>query len=269
VAFDGYDLAIAFDELAALGVDAIELAYITGYIDFDEDSFDAVHAHCVRHLMEERGLRARSVAAHVNMGLAEAPNMVARRIGFAEAVGASFLISNAAPRVLRREFLKNLEVIAPLAERAGVAIALENPGHGEVDLIGNAQDGRRLLDEIGLSHVGLNYDAGNVFTYSGEAIRPEDDLCAGEGWIIHVHLKDVWSTPDGWEFAAIGSGVLDYRAVLSRLGTLTPAPPCCIELPLRLVRPGRCDPARLPEPLPIADIRSIIRSSLEYIHAVA
>lgn len=260
--FDGYPVELAIDEIAAAGARSIEPAYIKGYLDFDEGAFSPESARCLSSRIAAAGLHATAVSAHMNLGLRDALGMLVRRIRFAAALGASFLITNTGQAKDRDEIVDLLRRAAPECHATGVRLALENPGHGREDLIGNARDGASLIDELALAEIGLNYDVGNVFTYSGEAIAPQVDLSGCTDRIVHLHLKDVASRDRDWIFTPIGDGSIDYRAVWSRLpGDL----PVGIELPLRLDRRGRSDPKRREERVSLDDIRRAMSRSLGFV----
>jgi sugar phosphate isomerase/epimerase len=54
-------------------------------------------------------------------------------------------------------------------------IGLENPGNGEDNLFNLAEDGLRLLEQIGSPHVRLNYDAGNTVSHRPGQVDPAKD----------------------------------------------------------------------------------------------
>lgn len=260
--FDGYPMEQAIDEIAAAGVRSIEPAYIKGYVDFDEGAFSPAIGEKLAARIGPAGMIVTAISAHMDLGMPDAARMLRARIGFAATLGARFLITNAGPAADHDSIVALLRAVAPECRAAGVQIALENPGHGSGNLIGDARDGRALLAELALPEVGLNYDVGNVFTYSREQVAPEIDLRgAGQG-ILHLHLKDVAVRNGGWEFTAIGDGSIDYRAVWAELPRDLPVG---IELPLRLDRTGRADPSRRAERVQLHDIRTAMRRSLDFV----
>jgi sugar phosphate isomerase/epimerase len=260
--FDGYDMAAAIGEIARAGAQAVEPAFIRGYVDFDESAFTAQKARTLCRTIEESGLRAQAVSAHMDLSHPDAREMLARRIAFAADIGAPILITNAGPTSSRAAILDCLEAVLPDCETLGVVVALENPGHGASDLLPSRAAGSDLIARIGSPFLRLNYDVGNVFTYSGEATRPEDDLIGDSGEIVHMHLKDVASSAEGWQFTPIGRGAINYAAIWQ---VIPEGCPVGIELPLRLERPGRRDPVRRREPLDLLQLRGALVSSLAFL----
>lgn len=263
--FDGYPMARAIEEIARSGVGAIEPAFIRGYVDFDESAFLPKPAETLRRLIEVSGLKTQAVSAHMDLSAPDAPEMLKRRVAFAATLGARYLMTNAGPRNGRQAVLRCLDAVLGDCEELGVVLALENPGHGADDLLPDRAAGADLVAAVASPFVRLNYDVGNVFTYSREAVRPEDDLVGEASAIAHAHLKDVASTADGWRFTAIGEGAIDYAAVWRRLPKDCPVG---IELPLRLDRTGRRDPVRCSEPLALDSLRAALAASLAYVHAL-
>lgn len=263
--FDGYDLPVALDEIAAAGGHLVEIAYIKGYVAFDETAFAPANAFAVACALSKSGLSSVAVSAHVNAGLPEAVDQLKRRMDFACRIGASIVITNAGPTSLRDSLRHNLDRLIPEAAAQNVVIAFENPGHGSGDLLGTAADAVDLVQSVGSPWVRANYDIGNVLTYSREQVRPEDDFEVVLPYVAHLHLKDVLSTPDGWAFTSIGDGSIDYRRILKGLTQLGCTAPIGIELPLRLKRPGRQDPFRNADPLPLTEIRTAVMRSLDFV----
>jgi sugar phosphate isomerase/epimerase len=263
--YDGYPLEQAIDEIAAAGARSIEPAYIKGYVVFDESAFSRGNGALLSSRIADAGMVVTAVSAHMDLGEADAAAMLRRRIGFAATLGARFLITNAGAAADRARIVALLETVARDCRAAGIQIALENPGHGFGNLIGGLNDGTALLSALQLPEVGLNYDVGNVFTYSRETVAPEIDLRGAGRGLLQVHLKDVASSGGGWAFTALGDGSIDYRAVWAELPRDLPVG---IELPLRLDRSGRADPSRRAERVPLDAIRQAMRRSLDFVAAL-
>jgi sugar phosphate isomerase/epimerase len=259
VAFDGYPLEVAFDEIAALGVRGVEPAFIRGYTDFDESTFSEGNAQRLGRALAGRGLRVQGLSAHMDLAAEDADAMLACRIGFAQGLGARILITNAGPESGRAAILRRIEAAIPALEAADVTLALENPGHGRGDLIGWGEQGAALVTQLDAPRVRLNVDVGNLLTYGGSV---EPGLSAALPFAVHAHLKEIAEEGSDWRFVPLGAGLLDWAAVADTLRCLAPALPVALELPLRLRRPGRADPVRSEFPLPLPAIREALTQSL-------
>jgi sugar phosphate isomerase/epimerase len=70
VAYAGYPIESALDAICSLGVYNIELALIQGAIyDLDEDGVNEQVVLDIRHQLNQRDMRATSLAAHCEMTL--------------------------------------------------------------------------------------------------------------------------------------------------------------------------------------------------------
>ena len=121
-----------------------------------------------------------------------------------------------------------------------------------------------LIEAFKCPALGLNYDAGNILTYSGGTCRPETDLASALPHVVHVHLKDFVSHGADWVFTELGNGYLDLEALAPLLRQANV--PIGIELPLRLRRPGQGDPVRARQVLPLPMIKQAINVSLAKLH---
>ena len=263
-AYDGHGWEAAFASLARLGVRLAEPAFIDGYVQFSEADFTPDKAAAMRRQMALQGLRSDAVSAHVDMGAPDAAAKLSRRIAFAADLGARAVITNAASEDRAGQFRRTLDAVLPECERSGITLRLENPGHGQGNLLPTGAAGARLLREIGAEALGLNYDVGNAWSYNLGRIDLGADLEAALGAGASLHLKDLRAAGGDWRFCAIGSGSVDYAMVRRRLAGAGGGYRC-LELPLRLQRPGRGDPVRQDKPLDLPEIERAIGESLDYL----
>lgn len=263
--FDGHGLDAAIANIAESGAGWIEPAYIGGYVDFDETDLEEPAAQALSRQVQAAGLRVRAVSAHMDLGDARSDTdaMLARRIRFAAALGARFLITNAGQAAARAAIYRRIETVLPICHASGVVLAVENPGHGTGALIGNAVDGARLVQHFDNPALRMNYDAGNACSYSGGLLQPDADVRRIDPAMIgHLHVKDFCDEGADWTFCAAGDGLVDYAA----LWPLLPADlPLSLELPLRLRRPGHGDPQRQAAPVPLAGIVRAIERSMAFV----
>lgn len=262
--YDGYSMEEALANLAEAGIRRVEPAYIKGYVDFDEDAFSDRSAQSFASAMRGEGLSAKAVSAHMDLGAEGAVAMFMRRIRFAATLGARFLITNSTTRSRVAAFERALDAVRPLCLELDVVIALENPGHGKDDLFGTLAGGNAIVDRIGSDGLALNYDIGNVFTYSHGAVDPIDELSGDLRHVRHVHLKDIAVDGEDLRFTPIGAGDLDYGRIIERLTATGGIKDVSLELPLRLSRPGRSDPQRAETPRSLAEIRDALEVSLGF-----
>jgi sugar phosphate isomerase/epimerase len=266
VAFDGHPLGTAIDELARLDVRLIEPAFIKGYMDFAEADFEAAGAARVGRQMRDAGVSALAISAHMDTGQPEAAAMLARRIRFASAIGARFVITNATGIGYRDGLMRTLAANIDLAGDLGITIALENPGYGPDNLMQHGAAAADLIRALGMEQVRLNYDTSNALTCSEGKVLPEEDIEAALPFCAHLHLKDVLLRADRWSYTAIGQGAVNYAALMPKLSA-HPDLPLTIELPLSLVRMFGKEPFRDPDLVPLPIIRQAIARSIDFVTA--
>ena len=263
VAFDGLATETALDTIAAAGASHVEPAYIAGSMAFTEDDLSEAAATTLRAQIVAAGLGCVAVSAHMDNGAADATAKLERRLRFAQALGARFVITNTAREDRRDAFLRTARAALRTAEACGVMIAFENPGHGDTDLLRRGTLAADLLRDLGSPWATLNYDVGNALTNSEGAVRPEQDLPSALPLARHLHLKDMTAADGAWVYTAIGQGALDYRAILAQVAT-RPNVPVCVELPLRQIRKQGAAPVR--GEVPTLDfVRAAVTQSVRYV----
>ncbi|MEE4166298.1 MAG: TIM barrel protein, partial [Desulfocapsaceae bacterium] len=149
--FDGYDLAVAIEEIALTGADGIEIAFIEGYTDpFTEDDFTRGYADEISSYLTKHNLPCLSFSAHMDLTKANGLEIFKRRMTFARRLGAEFIITNAAPLAKKEEFLSTIKALGAFAKDIGIKIGLENPGDGKINVLDTAQAAAPVIDQIAL-----------------------------------------------------------------------------------------------------------------------
>ena len=268
-AFNGYDLSVAMDEISRLGASSVEVAFIQGYTDsFGEEVFSSENAGRIQRLLSETGLSCFALSAHMNLVTRGSAETFRRRMEFARQIGAKVIVTNAGPGKEKRAFMNNMEALSREAESLNLIIGLENPGDGKENIINSGKDGAMVVREIDSEWVKLNYDFGNVTSHSYERIRPEEDFIDALPSSAHLHIKDVKSNGQGWSFVEIGKGSIDYSFILKTLASKYPQIPISLEIPLRITRDRDASPRRAASPLPLDEIRNVLKGSLNYVKGI-
>jgi sugar phosphate isomerase/epimerase len=266
MAYQGFDLSTTLEEISRLGVRYIELAFTMGYAEgFTEETFSRENAQNLRAMLSDHGLMSVAVAAHMDLGQPESVEAFKRRMEFANGLGAGIIHTNATQAANQDVFYGNMEELADLAESAGVTIALENPGDGADNVIGTGQAGAKVIERIGSKHVRLNYDFGNVFSYSKGEVKPEEDFQFALPHSVHLHVKDMVRQGEAWCFSEIGKGVINYTEILQSLAQYPELPPMSIETPRTFKRTLDFAPLKDPSPLDLREIRDLLKGSIEYL----
>ena len=266
-AYDGYDFATAFKEIANLGIELVEVAFIEGYTDpFNEDYFNKTNAAMIAACLAENNLTCLSFSAHMDLAREDAVPVFQRRMAFAGMLGAKYIVSNAGPLENKAGFMGNIRELGHIAGTMDMMIVLENPGDGKPNIIDSAEPAAGVIAEIGLETVKLNYDFGNLMSHCFEKIRPEADYRHALTATAHFHIKDVAANETGWYFTEIGKGEIDYRQILADIVSLPEPIPLSLEIPLRVTRAPDASPRRAEVPVDLNTIRQVMAGSVAFVN---
>jgi len=264
--YDGYTFDVAFKSLEKLGIRSVELAFIGGYTEaFTEDYFCQKNADIVLQLLAESQLHCTSFSSHVDLTAEGIVDIFKKRMDFAKAVGASTIVTNAAPTEKEDVFYRNINDLAQHAENLQLMIGLENPGDGSANVVNQGVGASAVIERIGSKWVGINYDFGNLLSHCFERVRPEEDYKACRECIVHYHVKDVLQDEIGWHFTEIGGGSIDYQTILAEISAEAVVKPISLEIPLRLRRDVKAQPARDESIVALDHIEDILKKSIDFV----
>jgi sugar phosphate isomerase/epimerase len=265
-AYDGYSFDEVFSSLKGLGVTCVELAFIGGYTEaFTEEYFCKKNEDMILNLLRASGLVCTSFSSHVDLTAGGIVEIFKKRMDFAKAVGASTIVTNAAPVAKADVFYRNIAEIAIHAEALELMVGLENPGDGAANVINQGAGSSEVIEKIGSRWVGVNYDFGNLVSHCFEKVRPEEDYLKCRKDIVHYHIKDVVADDHGWHFTPIGGGAIDYASILADIAKNEPKTPVSLEIPLRLRRDKLAQPSRTVDVIPVAQIEAVLRESIDFV----
>ncbi len=259
MAFDGYPLETALDELAGLGVRHVEPASVDKVFQHlvEEDFCDA-RAAWLKEQMAGRALSCVSLSAHMDLSRPDSVDRFVRRLEFARAIGARIVNTIAGPTSGLAGFQANIPAIGTRTAELGLTLALENHG----DLVNRGRQIVEFIEGVGIPAVRTNYDTGNAWYYARGQLDPAAELAEVAPVVAHVHLKDPRMNDGLMRWVALGEGVLNLPAVGHILRDRLPGIPVSIELSLRQ-RSRDFEPRwRTPEVPSLSEIRGIISRSL-------
>jgi sugar phosphate isomerase/epimerase len=265
-AFDGYNLGTAIKEIAGVGADGVEVAFIEGYTEpFSEEDFNQTHANEILSHLEKHNIPCLSFSAHMDLAKDNSVAIFKRRMVFARMLGADTIITNAAPLAKKSKFLTAIKELGKVAKSIGINIGLENPGDGKANVIDTARQAGPVIDEIAMESVGLNYDFGNLISHCFEKVEPTEDYRSALPQTNHYHVKDVVRQGDGWKFSPIGEGIIDYSKILSAIAGDSRPLSISLEIPLRLARAPDASPIRASERVDLVHIRNVLKQSMTFV----
>lgn len=267
IAYDGYDLDTAFKGIAEAGGQFVEIAYSEAYTAaVTEDSFSKKAAEEVLRSLATAGISCPCLAAHMDMSLPTSVDKFKRRLDFARYLGANHIVSTAGPIANRNGFLENIKILGDYAGEAGITICLENMGDGQPNIIDSGAPALKLVREINLPSVKVNYDFANLLPHCGERLNPEEDFKIALSETGYFHVKDAAKDENGhWYFPAIGTGMIDFNKILPTIVAQAAPIPLSLELSLRITRLPDATPVRAEKAVPLETIAGALRKSLQYV----
>lgn len=228
-----YSLEDSLAGIAAAGFKSVELTSVPGWTEHVRRGAGAEELAHVKDLLNSHGLTAVSLAGHSDLvsdaGIAE----FRKALAIAQKLGVSYVTtstgghdasSGGSLEEQRNRFLTNIRPLADEADAAGITICLETHG----GLLASGVIAKQLIQDIGKSNIGINYDPGNVIFYGG--VRPEDDIQQSADTVRHVHCKDQIGGPGVWNFPAVGSGEVDFAAIFAALDKVGFNGPVSVEI---------------------------------------
>jgi sugar phosphate isomerase/epimerase len=228
-----YSLEDALAGIAAAGFRCVELVSVPGWTEHVRRNAGDEEIGRVKDLLRQYGLTAVSLSGHSDLvsdkGVAEFRKalglcrtlkipMITTSTGGHDASSAGDLNEQ------RVHFLHRITPLCDEAEADGITICLETHG----GLLATGAMAAELIRQIDKPNIGINYDSGNVIFYG--STRPEEDIKAAAPLVKHMHIKDQIGGAGVWNFPAIGTGEIDYRAIFNELDAVGFDGPCSIEI---------------------------------------
>lgn len=265
--FDGHDLKISLKTIKSLGVNKVEFAFNQGYVgQLDRDMFSETHANYLLSLLEKEGLTTDALGCTMNLAAPNAIDEFKLRIRFANKLGVTYLNTCTGPIGERHTIINNLKELAPYAEEHGCVICIENGGDHNFNAFTSAEDGVRIIGEVGHSALALNFDPGNSVSLAPN-LSPAEESKFALPFCRHFHVKDVLVHDDKFTFPTLGEGIINYKPIIEALYNRNLS--FSIEKPLRMSRRKDTFPVRGRSPESIEVITKVLDDSISYIRQLA
>ncbi|MFM2623654.1 sugar phosphate isomerase/epimerase family protein [Vibrio owensii] len=271
VAYAGYPIESALDAICSLGVYNIELALIQGAIyDLDEDGVNEQVVSNIRHQLNQRDMRATSLAAHCEMTLSNCNELLLKRVRLTRLLDCPRLIVYAPRDGSLAEFQQAAQEAISLAEAEKIKILIENVGDQQSYMLNDHNDFSSVMQAYTSASMGINFDPGNLASH-----RPENDLLLDTVKSLnvaeHIHIKDLFLEGDSYRFCTIGNGICQYPELFRLVAKGQEMPFFSIEAPFALIRKtdGRAILKPREEVLPIEEINQKLQDSITMIERCA
>ena len=245
----------SFDEalagIAKAGFKHVELSAVPGWTEHvvlngtDE----------VRRKLDHYGLAPVSLSGHSDLTTPEGLEHGIKAVRWAAKYGIPIMNTAVGGHASQEEsesaFLANIGALADVAEAEGIVVALEIHG----DIMASGEKTLPLLEKIGRDSVKVNYDTANCVFYGD--VKAVDDIPKIAPHLAHVHLKDTTGGKGVWNFGALGTGIVDFGAVLGALADAGYTGPYSVELEFQ----GEPWP-------PLADVDAAMKTSYEHLKSL-
>lgn len=263
VCFDGYDLETAFKCLKDIDVHNVEIAYIDGYVSFQEEDLTVEKGLEIKSLLEKYNLIPTTVGAHIDFGHKDAVEKIKRRIVFTKSIGAPIVISNSCYLGDEKQFKKNIVEANDFAKDQEIIIALENTGFSRKTLCTDAKSLANVVKALNLSNVKANYDTANVTTHHWKNLDESNNLKDLDDIMCCLHLKDTTYTNDGcYQMCHVGSGQVDNAPILKHFQNKDIV--ITMEMPMRITWNRDHQPIKREKPLDLDLICKNIQESVKW-----
>ena len=109
LAYEGYDLATALQEIAKIGAGHVELGFTRGFTEgLTESHFSEASAKRINHILSDLGLSSIAVAAHTDLTTNDAVEELKRRIDFGKKLGVKIVHTKVGATSGRKQFERNI-----------------------------------------------------------------------------------------------------------------------------------------------------------------
>lgn len=251
-----YSLEDALAGIAGAGFKSVELTSVPGWTEHVRRDADDEELAYVKEVLARNGLEAVSFSGHSDLvseaGIAEFRKAlrIANKLGIkyvTTSTGGHDASSAGSLEEQRNKFMVNIRPLADEAAALGIDICLETHG----GLLATGEISKKLIQDIGKSNIGINYDPGNVIFYGG--VNPADDIKGSADAVRHMHVKDQIGGPGVWNFPATGTGEVDFGTIFAELDKAGFTGVCSVEVEFQ------------GEPWPsLEDVNKAMRTSYEY-----
>lgn len=225
-----FDLITAFDHIADIGFQYVEIAAVDGALEhLRQEDLTSVNAVKIGQELRKRGLSAYSLAAHTPLDLEHSVERELPRLRFAAELGCSVCVGTCGSAGKQDTLKRNLDILVREAERLGVILALET----NADAITHGKGGISFTSQWNSPYLGITYDAANVYRGMKGKIDIAEDFCMVVHDICHLHMKDLKREDGCWRFCPPGQGVVPTALILENLQKRKESIAVNLEIPYR------------------------------------
>ena len=237
-----------------------------GNIDFSFDQIrienaDEDYINALRQGLDEYSMNIYAFAAHCDMYKESGFERFLKKYDIGKRLGANVIVGKSSPDVKKPEFLDNMQKVRPMLEKDGLQLVLETSGDLDYSYVNASQ----TIIEMNHPQIKINYDTGNFYFRSQGRIKPCKNLDSSViSNIKYFHLKDIKDMGNKVVYAPIGSGDIDFDAVVEVLNQ-TDVTHVSLEIPVYLWS-SKWETLQIGEtPLSMDVIKDAVNKSMEFL----
>ncbi len=203
------NLTNIIEEISKIGVKGLEIMAIPYWFEhIDPSNINEEKIILLKEKLKEADLTIVALSGHSELGEKCGAEQFLERIELAAKLGVKVVSTgsgNIRNELQQENFKIALKESANLAKRLNVSIALENGGN----YIPNGEKTEKLLRDLDLPNLGVNYDPANAMSWS--KVNSLEDIKIVLPRLLHFHVKDF--KPGTKWYPPIGDGVIDFDSL--------------------------------------------------------
>jgi L-ribulose-5-phosphate 3-epimerase len=249
--YHGFSIEEAIDGISAAGFHYIELTATKGWTEHVFPSMSFSYLASVRERLKRAGLIPFSLSGHTNLMDTARIDAFIDNMRLAAFYHCDYIVSSIGEAHLKdnavasnEEVARHIRALIPALDEYGLTLVLEN--HGEH---ATGQVIKTIVELVDSPRVRVNFDTANGIFYAGA--DPVADLQSCVDKTAYLHIKDKIGGPREWNFPALGSGSVDFAALLKILEQAGNNSPLSIEIEFTQAGPRN-----------LAEVNAAVRQSL-------
>lgn len=209
--YHGYSLNDAMKGTSKAGFKYLELTAVRGWTEHVDALMSDKEIENVKSNLSSLGLSTISLSGHCDIMDDKRLDDFIKNIELAHKFDCKYIITSTGEAHFGSNensgediLVRNIKKCIPYCEKYGMTMTLEI--HGKH---GTGLQLKKIVERVGSSFLGINYDTANVIFYGGTTA--EKDIKDCYEYVKYVHLKDKLGGEKEWNFPALGKGYVNIK----------------------------------------------------------
>ncbi|HAX99557.1 MAG TPA: hypothetical protein DCY12_11900 [Candidatus Atribacteria bacterium] len=236
ILYKSYDLKTTLQSLKRCGVRYVDLDFLghlssqgeTHLVHISEKDLDRPQE--IKKMLDDFGLQSVTFSGHEDLSEEDNLEIFFKKMEFAKILGAKFIGAFSGSEFKKAEFFRNTELVAKKAEEVGITVSIETETRG--DLLPTGTKAGEIIRTIGSPFIKFCYDFGNIYFVNQGRVDLLTDFEQSVEYVNNIHFKDPLIDGEGaLTYGAIGSGLFNFKEIITLLGRYNRYFPVTIEIP--------------------------------------